>query len=132
MPSAQPLSLEEADELLCAAAGEALSLHHLDPLNSAEEMAKVAADPKYNPIFHYAEQNTAKLEGLRAQIMALDLPGFGVGLWVYALYVMAHLVAGLPAFLDFYPIAWASLGGHILFGLVVGAVVRWREARTAA
>jgi hypothetical protein len=55
--------------------------------------------------------------------------GFGVGLWVFALYVMAHLIAGLPAFLDFIPLAWASLGGHVLFGLVVGAVVRRREAR---
>lgn len=55
--------------------------------------------------------------------------GFGVGLWIFALYVMAHLVAGLPAFLGFIPLAWASLAGHVLFGLVVGAVVSWREAR---
>jgi hypothetical protein len=57
--------------------------------------------------------------------------GFGVGLWVFALYVMAHLVAGLPAFLGFIPLAWASLAGHVIFGLVVGAVVRLREARAA-
>ncbi len=58
--------------------------------------------------------------------------GFGIGLWVFALYVMAHLVAGLPAFLGFIPLAWASLGGHILFGLVVAYVVAWREAREGA
>jgi hypothetical protein len=58
--------------------------------------------------------------------------GFGVGLWVFALYVMAHLIAGLPPFLDFIPLAWASLGGHMLFGLVVGIVVRWREMGNAA
>jgi hypothetical protein len=58
--------------------------------------------------------------------------GFGIGLWVFALYVMAHLVAGLPAFLGFIPLAWASLGGHILFGLVVAYVVAWREARAGA
>ncbi len=57
--------------------------------------------------------------------------GFGAGLWVFALYVMAHLIAGLPAFLDFIPLAWASLGGHMLFGLVVGIVVRWREGKEA-
>lgn len=57
--------------------------------------------------------------------------GFGVGLWVFALYVMAHLIAGLPAFLDFIPLAWASLGGHVLFGLVVGAVVGHRERALA-
>jgi hypothetical protein len=56
--------------------------------------------------------------------------GFGVGLWVFALWVMAHLFAGLPAFLGFIPLAWASLAGHMLFGLVVAAVVRWREARS--
>lgn len=58
----------------------------------------------------------------------LTAAGFGVGLWVFALYVMAHLIAGLPAFLDFIPLAWASLAGHVLFGLVVGLVVRLRES----
>ena len=57
----------------------------------------------------------------------LTAAGFGVGLWIFALYVMAHLIAGLPPFLEFIPLAWASLAGHILFGLVVGAVVRLRE-----
>jgi len=57
----------------------------------------------------------------------LTAAGFGIGLWIFALYVMAHLIAGLPAFLDFIPLAWASCGGHIIFGLVVGAVVKWRE-----
>ena len=68
-----------------------------------------------------------------AQAIVPSLPwwivaaGFGVGLWIFALYVMAHLIAGLPAFLDFIPLAWASFGGHVIFGLVVGAVVKWRE-----
>jgi len=53
--------------------------------------------------------------------------GFGLGLWVFALYVMAHLIAGLPAFLGFIPLAWASCAGHMIFGLVTAAVVRWRE-----
>jgi hypothetical protein len=53
--------------------------------------------------------------------------GFGIGLWVFALYVMAHLIAGLPAFLGFIPLTFASLGGHILFGVIVAAVVHWRE-----
>jgi hypothetical protein len=54
--------------------------------------------------------------------------GFGLGLWVFALYVMAHLIAGLPAFLNFIPLAWASCAGHVLFGVVTAAVVRWRES----
>jgi hypothetical protein len=57
----------------------------------------------------------------------LTAAGFGMGLWIFALYVMAHLIAGLPAFLDFIPLAWASLGGHVVFGIVVGAIVKWRE-----
>ncbi|OWJ58319.1 hypothetical protein [Inquilinus limosus] len=57
--------------------------------------------------------------------------GFGTGLWVFALYVMAHIFAGLPAFLGFIPLAWASLAGHILFGLVVAYVVRFRESQPA-
>lgn len=54
--------------------------------------------------------------------------GFGVGLWVFALYVMAHLIAGLPAFLGFGALAWASLVGHVLFGVVVALTVRARGA----
>jgi hypothetical protein len=56
--------------------------------------------------------------------------GFGAGLWVFALYVMAHLIAGLPPFLGFIPLTWASLVGHLVFGLVCGAVVRWRSGAT--
>ncbi len=52
--------------------------------------------------------------------------GFGIGLWVFALYVMAHLIAGLPAFLDFITLTWASLVGHVLFGVIVALVVRAR------
>ncbi|MCX2725111.1 hypothetical protein QW131_21815 [Roseibium salinum] len=57
--------------------------------------------------------------------------GFGIGLWVFALYVMAHIFAGLPPFLGFIQLTWASLVGHLIFGLVTAAVVRWRETRTA-
>jgi hypothetical protein len=63
--------------------------------------------------------------------LALTGAGFGIGLWVFALYIMAHLIAGLPAFLGFIPLAWASLAGHILFGLVVAYVVRFRESQPA-
>ena len=53
---------------------------------------------------------------------------YGVLLWVFGLYVVVHLIAGLPPFLNFLPIAWASLVGHILFGLTVAGVVHWRGA----
>lgn len=55
--------------------------------------------------------------------------GFGAGLWVFALYIMAHLFAGQPPFLGFIPLTWASLVGHLIFGLVTATVVRWRESR---
>ena len=66
----------------------------------------------------------AILPGLPWWLTAL---GFGLGLYIFALYVMAHLIAGLPAFLGFIPLAWASLAGHLLFGLVTGYVVKLRE-----
>jgi hypothetical protein len=52
--------------------------------------------------------------------------GYGVGLWVFALYIMAHLIAGLPAFLGFIPLTWASLLGHLAFALAGAAVVKAR------
>jgi len=54
---------------------------------------------------------------------------YGVVLWVFALYVMAHLVAGNPAFLGWSGITWVALWGHIVFGLVVAGFVWWRHEK---
>jgi hypothetical protein len=54
---------------------------------------------------------------------------YGVVLWVFALYVMAHLVAGNPAFLGWSGITWVALWGHIVFGLVVAGFTWWRHER---
>lgn len=54
---------------------------------------------------------------------------YGVALWVFALYVMAHLVAGNPAFLGWSGITWVALWGHVVFGLVIAAGVWWRHER---
>lgn len=51
---------------------------------------------------------------------------YGVVLWIFALFVMAHLVAGLPAFLGFTGITWVALIGHVLFALVAAWVVERR------
>jgi hypothetical protein len=48
---------------------------------------------------------------------------YGIVLWVFALYFMAHLVAGMPAFLGFTGITYVALWGHILFALVAAAVI---------
>ena len=48
--------------------------------------------------------------------------GYGAALWVFAMYGMASLLGGAPAFLGFEPIAWASLVGHLGLGLgIAGA-----------
>lgn len=46
--------------------------------------------------------------------------GYGVALAGFALYGMAHLLAGFPPFLGFGAMAQASLAGHVLLGLVLG------------
>lgn len=54
--------------------------------------------------------------------------GYGVGLWIFALYIMAHLIAGHPPFLGFIPLTWASLGGHLAFAVALATVVRARSS----
>lgn len=48
---------------------------------------------------------------------------YGAALWIFALYIMAHLVVGMPAFLGFTGITWVALWGHIVFALVAAAVI---------
>ncbi|MCK0167855.1 hypothetical protein MWU52_09875 [Jannaschia sp. S6380] len=54
---------------------------------------------------------------------------YGVVLWIFALYVMASLVAGNPPFLAFSGITWVALWGHILYALVAAAVIEARLPR---
>lgn len=56
----------------------------------------------------------------------LTAVAYGVGLWIFALYIMAHLVAGNPAFLGFSGITWVALWGHIVFALVAAWVLEAR------
>ncbi len=51
---------------------------------------------------------------------------YGVVLWIFAMYIMAHLIAGLPAFLGFTGITWVALVGHVLFAIVAAWAYRWR------
>lgn len=53
---------------------------------------------------------------------------YGVALWVFALFVMAHLMLGMPAFLGFTGITWVALAGHVLYAGVLAAVVEARRA----
>ena len=47
--------------------------------------------------------------------------GYGVVLWVFAMYVMASLLGGAPPFLGFEPVAWASLVGHVALAVAIAA-----------
>ncbi len=49
---------------------------------------------------------------------------FGVVIWAFALYVMAHLVSGNPPFLGFSTLTWVELAGHVIYGFVLAAVMR--------
>lgn len=51
---------------------------------------------------------------------------YGVALWAFALYGMAHLVAGMKPFLGFTGITWVALWGHIVYALVAAAVLEMR------
>lgn len=51
---------------------------------------------------------------------------YGVALWVFALYGMAHLVAGMKPFLGFTGITWVALWGHIVYAVVAAAILELR------
>lgn len=53
---------------------------------------------------------------------------YGTALWVFALYVMAHLVTGNKPFLGFTGITWVALWGHILYALVAAAIMEAKGA----
>lgn len=57
---------------------------------------------------------------------SLTAVAYGVALWVFALYIVAHLIAGNPAFLGFSGITWVALWGHIVFALVAAWVIEAR------
>lgn len=51
---------------------------------------------------------------------------YGIALWAFALYGMAHLVAGMKPFLGFTGITWVALWGHVVYALVAAAVLENR------
>lgn len=48
---------------------------------------------------------------------------YGFGLWVFAIGGITA-IAGLPFFLNFTGIAWVALVGHVLYGIVMVAVMK--------
>ncbi len=57
----------------------------------------------------------------------LHKPGGHLGniCWLWAVAVMAPF-AGWPAFIGWTEFTWVALVGHLLFGWVAAAVIRWR------
>lgn len=53
---------------------------------------------------------------------------YGVVLWVFALYVMAHLVTGNKPFLGWTGITWVALWGHIVYAVVAAWIMEARGA----
>ncbi|MEL6785225.1 MAG: hypothetical protein AAFO61_12430 [Pseudomonadota bacterium] len=54
---------------------------------------------------------------------------YGAVLFVFALYIMAHLVAGNPPFLGWGGITWVALWGHMVFGIIVAGFHHYRHER---
>ncbi|WP_299044625.1 hypothetical protein [uncultured Tateyamaria sp.] len=53
---------------------------------------------------------------------------YGIALWVFALYVMAHLVTGNKPFLGWTGITWVALWGHIVYAVVAAAIMEAKGA----
>lgn len=123
-----------------------LGFANLAPVPLANQVIKVVYGETYGPgaqFLHYFAGMIAYPVGWMfiAEPLARRLtPGlhwfavaviYGIGLWIYALYIMASLIAGQPAFLGFTGITWVALVGHVLFAIVAAMVVRWRDGQRA-
>lgn len=53
---------------------------------------------------------------------------YGFGLWLFAIGLVASTVTG-AFFLHFTTITWLALVGHVLYGIVCAASLRWLESR---
>lgn len=53
---------------------------------------------------------------------------YGIALWVFALYFMAHLVTGNKPFLGWTGITWVALWGHIVYALVAAGIMEAKGA----
>jgi hypothetical protein len=64
--------------------------------------------------------------GLGGWLLASAVYGFG--LWIFAIGGITA-IAGLPFFLDFSGITWVALIGHVLYGVVLVAVMQQATRR---
>ncbi|MGF1475842.1 MAG: hypothetical protein ACFB6S_09790 [Geminicoccaceae bacterium] len=130
-----------AFDLFGQAISPMLGFANLAPVPLATQSWGVIFGEPYRPgghLLHYAAGLIAYPVGwmfIWRPIVERIVPGlnwflsailYGIGLWIFAMYFMAHLVAGNPPFLGFSGITWVALVGHVLFAVVTAAVERWR------
>ena len=122
-----------------------LGFANLAPVPLANQVIQVVTGSGWNPgaqFLHYFAGMVAYplgwilvAEPLRRRILPAlpwwaGMLAYGVALWIFALYIMAHLIAGNPAFLGFTGITWVALAGHVLFAVVAALAYRamgWRD-----
>ncbi len=120
----------------------ALGFAQLAPVGLANQVIKTVFGVGWRPgaeMLHYFAGMIAYplgwfliAEPLRARVApwlhwSFAAVAYGVALWVFALYGMAHLIAGMKPFLGFTGITWVALWGHVLFAVVVASVGRLRS-----
>lgn len=54
---------------------------------------------------------------------------YGIGLWVFALYIMAHLIVGMKPFLGFTGITWVALVGHVVYAVAFLGAWEWLKEK---
>lgn len=118
-----------------------LGFPNLAPVPLANQVIQTFTGGPYEPgahLLHYLAGMIAYplgwmliVEPLRRAVMPsfpwlLAAVIYGVVLWIFALYIMAHLIAGNPPFLGFRGITWVALVGHVIFAVVTAIVDRIR------
>ena len=128
-----------AFDLFGQALAPALGFAQLAPVGLANAVIKTLTGAGWRPgaeMLHYFAGLIAYplgwfliVEPARARVApwfhwSLAAVAYGVFLWIFALFGMAHLIAGMKPFLGFTGITWVALWGHVLFAVVV-ATVGW-------
>ena len=131
-----------AFDIFGQALSPALGFAQLAPVGLANGVIKALTGAGWRPgaeMLHYFAGLVAYplgwfliAEPLRARLTpwlhwSLAAVAYGVFLWIFALYGMAHLIAGMKPFLGFTGITWVALWGHVLFALVVATTGRLRS-----
>ncbi|MEP3348140.1 MAG: hypothetical protein ABJN34_17220 [Litoreibacter sp.] len=75
------------------------------------------------PLGYMLVARPIQLKVLPSLHWALTATAYGIGLWVFALFFMAYLIAGNAPFLGFTGITWVALWGHIVYALVAAYVI---------